>query len=61
MMLRMIAESNDRSSSKQAIERTKFFGAGDCARESGLTFWSLFRQTAFVEAEIDCTLQSNSS
>jgi hypothetical protein len=60
-MLRMTAELNDRSSSNQAIERTEFFGEGDCAHESGLTFWSLFRQTAFVEAEIDCTLPSNSS
>ena len=39
---------------------TEIFGAG-FAPESRLTSCSVFRQTASMEAEIDCRLQSNSS
>ena len=38
---------------------TEIFGRGFCP-ESRLTFRSVFRQTATMEAEIDCRLQSNS-
>jgi hypothetical protein len=37
-----------------------FLGAG-FAQESRLTSCSFVRQTASMEAEMDCTLQSNSS
>ena len=52
--------------SRQFCERAsnrhqEMFRAGDCASRSRLTSRSVFRQTASMESEIDCRLQSNSS
>jgi hypothetical protein len=59
MMLRMTEEPNETRQPTPG-ERAAVF-----AREFGpglrLTFRCVFRQTACVEIEMDCTLQSNSS
>jgi len=59
MMLRMTEEPNETrqpTPGKRVVVFAREFGPG-----LRLTFRCVFRQTACVEIEMDCTLQSNSS